>query len=374
MKKIFPLIALFIYTIVFVILLNSGNVNALDTRRRGPHHKFIEQLSEEQQQEVKTKMKELWESGTSRDEIHAEVTKMLKEYGVEVPDDFKGFRGERGPRHNRGFMKFSDQLTEDQRSALKEKVESLREEGASREEIHNEVTNMLKEYGIEVPEDFKGSREKKGRRPGKGFMHFTEELTAEQRASIHEKAKSMHEQGSSRMEIHTEIGNMLKEYGIYLPDDLGKHREMMESLDEDQRKAIRAKTREMRKNGATREEIRDEMHKMLKEFGLNESNDQTNQTAETSGETLSVRSYPNPFNPETNIEFNLKSSTQVSITIYDIQGKQVRLLSNDHRQVGTHTIKWDGLNENGSQVPSGVYFIRISAGNETLNHRIVMMK
>jgi hypothetical protein len=374
MKKIYSLKALFMYTIIFVILLNSGTVNALDINPRGPHHKFMEQLTEEQQQEVKVKMKELWESGASRDEIHAEVTKMLKEYGVEIPDDFKGFRGERGPRRGRGFMKFADQLSEDQRKTIKEKVETLREEGASREEIHTEIFKIFKEYGIEIPEDFKNVRGKRGHRPGRGFMHFSDELTEEQRAAIREKAKSMHEQGASREEIHAEIGNMLSEFGVDLSDDFGKHREMMENLNEEQRKTIRVKMREMRKEGATPEEIRDEIYRMLQEFGISESDDQTNQSTETLGKNLSIRSYPNPFNPETNIEYNLKSSSQVSITIYDIQGKQIRLLSNDYRQTGTYTIKWNGLNESGIQVPSGVYFVRISAGDETLNHRVVMMK
>jgi len=259
-------------------------------------------------------------------------------------------------------------------TVIKDKVKSLREEGASRQEIHTEVTKILREYGVEIPDEFKGHHVKRGHRPLRGFMHFSDELTDEQRANIREKAKSMHEEGASREEIHTEIGNMLKEYGVEVPDDFGQHREMMENLNKEQRKAVRAKMREMRKDGATPKEIRDEINKMLQEFGIRESDDQTSQQEQTSGESLSIRAYPNPFNPETNIEYTLTSSTQVLITIYDIQGKQVRLLSSDYRQAGTHTIKWNGLNESGLQVPSGVYFIRISTENETLNHRIVMMK
>ena len=307
MKKTLSFLTLFIYAIASIILLIS-NVNALDIGPKGPHPKLMEQLNEEQQETVKARVKELWESGASREEIHTEVIHMLNDYGIEVSEDFKGFRGERGPRHGKGFMRFSDQLSEDQMNTINEKVKTLRKNGASREEIHTEVTRMLKEYGVD------------------------------------------------------------------LPDNFGRHRKMIENLTTEQRRAVRVKMREMRENGATPEEIRNEIRKMLQEFGIDESDDQTNQTSQTSGETLSIRSYPNPFNPETTIEYNLKSSSQVSITIYDVQGKQVRLLSNDNRQAGTHTIKWDGLNESGSQVPSGVYFIRISAGNETLNHRIVMMK
>jgi len=299
---------------------------------------------------------------------------MFEKYDVDFPDDMKGFQGMRGARHGRGFIRFSDQLSEDQRNTIKEKVESLCEQGASREEIHAEVMNMLKEYGVEIPEDFKDFRGKRGHKRGRGFMHFADELTDKQRATIREKTKTMHEQGASRKEIHTQIGNMLKEYGIDVPDDFGQHKEMWKNLSEEQRKTIRTKMRKMRKDGATREEIREEIHKMIQKFEVKESDDQTNNKAETSGENLSIRTYPNPFNPETNIEYHLKSSAQVSITIYNVQGKQIRSLANNYRQTGTYTIRWDGVNESGTQVPSGIYFIRVSAGNETLNHRIVMMK
>jgi biotin operon repressor len=374
MKKIFPYLATVVGVFLFVILVNSDIVKAIDSFPKGPHHKIMEQLTEEQQKEVKAKMQDLWDSGASREEIHTEVTTMLNNFGIEIPEDFKGFRGKRGHRHGRGFMNFSDQLSEEQREAIKDKVEALREEGVSREEIHKEVTNMLQEYGIKIPEAFKGSRGKRGHRPGRGFMHFSDELNDEQREAILEKAKSMHEQGASREEIHAEIGNMLKDFGIDLPEEVGKHREMMENLDDEQRKVIRAKMREMRKEGASREEIREEMNKMFRDFDPNKSDDQINQSLETSGETLSIRSYPNPFNPETNIEYQIKSATEILITIYDVQGKRVKSLADDYRQAGTYTIKWNGLNESGIQVPSGVYFIRISAGNEILNHRIVMMK
>jgi len=374
MKKYVFSISKIIFAIFFVILLNTETVKAFDENPKGPHFKFMEKLTEEQQVEVKAKAKELWESGASREEIRDSIKKMFKEYGIDLPDNMNGYPGMRGPRHDRGFMKFTEQLSEDQKNTIKEKVETLREKGASREEIHLEVTTMLKEYGVEIHEDFKSFRGKRGHRPGRGFMHFSEELTKEQRAALRKKVKTMHDEGASREDIHNEIGSMLKIYGVNVPEDFHKHREMMEKLSGEQRKAVRVKMREMRKEGATPEEIRAEIHQMLRKFGISESDDQTNQSAESSGENLSIRSYPNPFNPETNIEYNLKSSVQVSIIIYDIQGKRVKSLADDYRQAGTHTIKWNGLNESGSQVPSGVYFIRIAAGNETLNHRIVMMK
>ncbi len=301
----FPTILLVIF---FIILINVASVEAINVFPKGPHFKLMEKLSKEQQEEVKNKVKELWDSGASRKEIRDGVKEMFEKYGVDFPDDMKGFQGMRGARHGRGLREFSDQLTD------------------------------------------------------------------EQRATIREKAKTMHEHGDSREEIHTEIGKLLKEYGIEVPEDFGEHREMWNKLNREQRKTIRTKIREMREEGTTRAKIREEIHKMVQEFKMNESDLMIDQKVETSGENLSIRSYPNPFNPETNIEYNLKSSAQVSITIYNVQGKQIRSLANNYRQTGTYTIRWDGVNESGTLVPSGVYFIRISAGNETLNHRIVMMK
>ena len=200
------------------------------------------------------------------------------------------------------------------------------------------------------------------------------QLTEEQKTTLHEKIKSMHEDGATREEIHTEIVKMLEEYGIDVPVDFVQRNTMWNKLNDEQRNAIRAKKREMRKEGASREEIKKEIEKMIQAFGINESEDQTETGVETAGESLSIRSFPNPFNPETTIEYQLNTSAQVSINIYDIQGQLVKSLGQGYRQAGTYNTKWNGLTESGYQVPSGIYFIRITAGSETLNHRIVMMK
>ncbi|MCK4755281.1 MAG: hypothetical protein KAS58_08605, partial [Calditrichia bacterium] len=254
----FPTILLVIFSIIFI---NSDTVDAINVFPKGPHFKLMEKLSKEQQEEVKNKVKELWESGASREEIRDAVKEMFEKYDVDFPDDMKGFQGMRGARHGRGFMKFSDQLSEDQINTIKEKVESLREKGASREEMHAEVNNLLEEYGVEVPEDFNDFPGKRGPKPGRGLREFSDQLTNEQRAAIREKAKTMHEHGDSREEIHNEIRKMLKEYGIDVPNDFGQRREMWEKLGNKQRKTIRTKMRKMRKDGATREEIREEIHK-----------------------------------------------------------------------------------------------------------------
>ncbi len=66
--------------------------------------------------------------------------------------------------------------------------------------------------------------------------------------------------------------------------------------------------------------------------------------------------YPNPFNPTTNINFSLKADSRVSLVIYNIRGQRVKTLVNDNMQAGWHSIVWDGRDDNGKSVSSGVYF------------------
>lgn len=77
---------------------------------------------------------------------------------------------------------------------------------------------------------------------------------------------------------------------------------------------------------------------------------------------------PNPFNPSTSIAFDVPvGGADVSIIIYDSTGRRVRTLAGDHRDAGTHRVTWNGVDDRGSRVASGVYLCRVRAGafNET---------
>ena len=77
------------------------------------------------------------------------------------------------------------------------------------------------------------------------------------------------------------------------------------------------------------------------------------------------QNYPNPFNPETSIEYGLPEAAQVTINIYDINGHLVRSLLSEQQTAGNHSVKWDGRNNNGAKVVSGVYFYYFKAkGNQ----------
>ena len=77
-----------------------------------------------------------------------------------------------------------------------------------------------------------------------------------------------------------------------------------------------------------------------------------------------AQNFPNPFNPETTIRFDLSEAAQVTLTVYDATGQTVRtLVDGEHLSAGTFSRVWDGLNRNGQAVGSGVYFYEIRAGS-----------
>ncbi|MBM3235710.1 T9SS type A sorting domain-containing protein [Candidatus Poribacteria bacterium] len=92
-----------------------------------------------------------------------------------------------------------------------------------------------------------------------------------------------------------------------------------------------------------------------------------------------LQNYPNPFNPETWIPYNLAHSSDVTVKIYNIQGQLVRTLNLGHREAGFYVDKesaayWDGRNDTGEQVASGVYFYQIKAGTFNATKRLVILK
>jgi len=88
--------------------------------------------------------------------------------------------------------------------------------------------------------------------------------------------------------------------------------------------------------------------------------------------------YPNPFNPTTNVNFSLKVDSRVSLKIYNIRGQKVKTLVEDNMQAGWHSIVWDGRDDNGKSVSSGVYFSGFDAsgvgGDYTSVKKMILLK
>ena len=95
--------------------------------------------------------------------------------------------------------------------------------------------------------------------------------------------------------------------------------------------------------------------------------------------TQLLSNYPNPFNPETWIPFELHEHTNVSFTISDLRGNEVRRLDLGYTLSGKYTshdkaIHWDGKNNNGERVASGTYFYTIQTNNYTQTKKMVILK
>jgi FlgD Ig-like domain len=91
------------------------------------------------------------------------------------------------------------------------------------------------------------------------------------------------------------------------------------------------------------------------------------------GVTLS-QNQPNPFNPTTTIHFVLPVREDVTLVIYDANGHLVRTLVNDVEGYGAHDVTWDGRDDNGAVMGSGVYFYRLRAGKITESKKMVLLK
>ncbi len=86
------------------------------------------------------------------------------------------------------------------------------------------------------------------------------------------------------------------------------------------------------------------------------------------------QNYPNPFNPETDISYALPTDCQVKLTIYNIAGQKVRTLVDEHQTTGFKTIHWNGKDNEGKELASGVYFCKIQAGAFTESMKMILMK
>jgi hypothetical protein len=84
--------------------------------------------------------------------------------------------------------------------------------------------------------------------------------------------------------------------------------------------------------------------------------------------------HPNPFNPKTTISFDLPQASAVRIVVFDASGRQVRLLASGQWPAGSHAVVWDGRNDGGRSVGSGIYFYAMQAGAWQSQKRMTLLK
>jgi hypothetical protein len=85
--------------------------------------------------------------------------------------------------------------------------------------------------------------------------------------------------------------------------------------------------------------------------------------------------YPNPFNPATTIRYDLQDAAIVNLAIYDVTGKLVKtLVAGEAKDAGPHEMVWNGRDEAGRVVATGVYFYRLDTGGYSQTRKMVMVK
>ncbi len=89
---------------------------------------------------------------------------------------------------------------------------------------------------------------------------------------------------------------------------------------------------------------------------------------------ISAVNYPNPFNPQTVISYNLGSANSVSLDIYNIKGQKVKNLVNSTQEAGLHSVIWNGTDSSGNNVASGIYFYRLQAGKHSITKKVLLSK
>ncbi|NQT27222.1 DUF362 domain-containing protein [candidate division KSB1 bacterium] len=87
-----------------------------------------------------------------------------------------------------------------------------------------------------------------------------------------------------------------------------------------------------------------------------------------------LANYPNPFNPVTTIQYTLEKDGQIALAIHDVSGRHVQTLMNDYQTAGLHQINWNGLSDDGTSVPSGVYICSLKNNDRSESRRLTLLK
>ena len=84
--------------------------------------------------------------------------------------------------------------------------------------------------------------------------------------------------------------------------------------------------------------------------------------------------YPNPFNPRTTIDFSIGEKDQYKIQILNLVGKEINELSNKEFKAGNHSLFWNGDDNLGCKVSSGVYIVKVSGNQRSIQNKVVLLK
>ena len=128
--------------------------------------------------------------------------------------------------------------------------------------------------------------------------------------------------------------------------------------------------------GATPEEIHAAVVEMLKGYGIEmpEGAPKASSPSASPGPRIIAQSRPNPFNPETTISYSLPQNSSVKLVIYNVLGQPVRTLFNKFQKSGNHISMWDGKDAINRPVPSGIYLCKLTAGSHQKIIKLTLSK
>lgn len=316
-------------------------------------HEIADQLSDFQREELRQRVRDLNDQGKTREEIHQQVVDRLTEWGIDIPEAFAEFDPQRGHRRP-----FDLELSEAQRSELRQTVHDLGEQGADRETIRTKVAELFNGWGVKMPEHgpFMG---RKGR-----FMHHPE-LTDEQREHLRSTVKTLRDEKADREVIRDKIHELFEEWGIEIPEKARRFGGVMRQLSPEQRKEVRSLVREMRASGAEKDEIHASVQALLESWNIDLPEEPESQESQSSASTgLKMSNHPNPFNPATQIQYMLTESGHVTLKIYNMRGQVVSTLVDGYQQAGAYQSTWNAVDDHGNEVAAGTYLYRLEAGGE----------
>jgi len=98
------------------------------------------------------------------------------------------------------------------------------------------------------------------------------------------------------------------------------------------------------------------------------------ETGEPSGRVRMLGTYPNPFNPRVTIAFEMLRAGETRVAVHDVSGRLVRTLASGLRPAGAARLVWDGTDDRGDGVASGVYFVRVESGETKLTSKVMLLR
>jgi hypothetical protein len=93
-----------------------------------------------------------------------------------------------------------------------------------------------------------------------------------------------------------------------------------------------------------------------------------------SSPSFRLRNYPNPFNPSTNVLFELTRNAEINLSVFNLLGQKVATLADGPMTAGEHAIEWNGLDENGTPVSSGIYFYKLRVDQTVISRKMMIVK